>query len=650
MERHLRFIWSVIARQGLLLALIAALVIVQAWWIYQRVRQTALEQAGRRQMLLAEQTARGIESYYAGIIETLDLLRRADDEEAPPEGPVVDGPPADGPPPDARRQAAPHNQRPPVPLPPPVEGPRIMLRELSRVSGRGRVTLPPGVTGTAARQVLLPVFWDQLQERVSQLFIVDKGTMRLVQSFAEPGALDAATIVEARKAWLASVEEPSVSKVGELGGRWGNMVAVPLPGGKRLICAVVPIEKVADHFLRGIHDEKVGIAPMLLDEAGRVLHCDAGMPAGRSIVADAGTPALQRMIVETLAGTKPAVHVLEGTQRLAEIEFDGALITVHPVEVPNGRWWLSISSTLESVDAFLLDMYRRVLIFSAVAIGLFTLVFVRIGVGQIRERARLERVKHDLLAREIEQARRIQLAWLPRAEARIGGAEVSAVNRPANHISGDFYNWFDLSEGRSVVLIGDVTGHGMAAAFLMATTQLLARAAMQRLDDPARALTAVNRELCQQVFSGQFVTMMIVLLDPERGVMQVATAGHPPAVIARAGDGRSTLLSIDSQLVLGVDPEWTYQNETITLNDETTLLLYTDGVVEAESEDGRRFEDDGLLECLGEGVESPSGMIRRVLAAVDRFRGSKDLADDVTVVAVRIAAVEARTQDVVGVL
>ena len=630
MERHLRFIWSVIARQGLLLALIATIVILQAWWIYQRVRLTALDQAGRRQMVLAEQTARGIESYYDGIIETLDLVRRADDE-APP----------------ATQPARPPRDRTSIRLPPAAEGQRVILRQLGRISDRGRVPLPPGITAGAARQILLPVFWDQLQDRVSQLFVVDQASMQVIMGFPEGHDRDAAAIVDSRRGWLAGVESPSVSKVGELGGRWGNMVAVPVPG-RRLLCAVVPIEKVADHFLIGLADHRNGIAPMLLDESGRVLHSAVGLQAGRSLVTDAGSPRLQQLVVETLTGSSPATHVLEGQQRFGDTSFSGVLVSVHPVEVPNGHWWLTIAASLTPVDAILRDMYRRVLLFAAIAIGLFTLVFVRIGIGQVRERTRLERVKHEMLAQEIAQARRIQLAWLPRAETKIGGVEVAAVNRPANHISGDFYNWFDLPDGRSAVLIGDVTGHGMSAAFLMATTQLLARAALQRLGDPGRALTAVNQELCQQVFSGQFVTMVIMLLDLERGQMQVAAAGHPPAVIVRAG--RVQPLAIDTHLVLGVERDWKYESATIPLAAGDTLLLYTDGVIEAESEDGRRFDLAGLLDSLHDARGAPSDLLDRAQAAVDRFRGSKDLADDVTLVAVHVAAVGSEAPQAIGVL
>src|SRR5438876_1116548 len=82
--------------------------------------------------------------------------------------------------------------------------------------------------------------------------------------------------------------------------------------------------------------------------------------------------------------------------------------------------------------------------------------------------------------------------------------QIAAINQPATHISGDFYNWFELDDGRIVVTIGDVTGHGMAAAFLMATTQLLVRTIMPRVLDPALCLRQINKQLLMQTFNGQF--------------------------------------------------------------------------------------------------------------------------------------------------
>src|SRR5262249_15515796 len=142
-----------------------------------------------------------------------------------------------------------------------------------------------------------------------------------------------------------------------------------------------------------------------------------------------------------------------------------------------------------------------------------TIILVSNSTQAIRGRLRLARVQRETLERELEQARQIQLMWLPEQQQIHVPLDIAAANRPASHVSGDFYNWFELHDGRVCVVIGDVTGHGLPAAFLMSTTQLLVRTLMTRVADPGAALTEANRLLCTHVFSGQFVTLLVVVVD-----------------------------------------------------------------------------------------------------------------------------------------
>jgi sigma-B regulation protein RsbU (phosphoserine phosphatase) len=184
----------------------------------------------------------------------------------------------------------------------------------------------------------------------------------------------------------------------------------------------------------------------------------------------------------------------------------------------------------------------------------------------------------------------------------------------------------------------------MSAAFLMATTQLLVRMTMQRITDPGRCLTEVNRQLCAQVFNGQFVTMLLMIMDPETGAIEMANAGHPAPLLVK-GRGTETLvpLPIDSQLVLGVEPDAAYQTERMDLGAGATLLLYTDGAPDVMSSDGRRFGNDGLKAAVP--LRGPDGrlldargLVDAVVHAVNRFRGRTELSDDLTLVAIRLTA------------
>jgi sigma-B regulation protein RsbU (phosphoserine phosphatase) len=252
-------------------------------------------------------------------------------------------------------------------------------------------------------------------------------------------------------------------------------------------------------------------------------------------------------------------------------------------------------------------------------------------------------MQHDLLSKEVSQAREIQLNWLP-GRHKVGALDIAAVNQPANHISGDFYNWFNLPDGRQAVIIGDVTGHGMAAAFLMATTQLLVRTTMSRITDPGRCMEEVNRQLCTQVFRGQFVTMLILILDVERGIAEVATAGHHPPMVSDGLEFKSVKLA--SQLVLAVDSSERYSTETFKLANQAHILLYTDGLLDVQNPAGDRFGAAGLSSVLARQFENAQSMIDAIVEAVKEFRGPRELEDDLTLVAIQLQPTNSGSDDV----
>jgi sigma-B regulation protein RsbU (phosphoserine phosphatase) len=283
-------------------------------------------------------------------------------------------------------------------------------------------------------------------------------------------------------------------------------------------------------------------------------------------------------------------------------------------------------------------LFRRAVLWAGFLAAAVTGVLVSTAVQMIHSRIRLERVRHDLLTRELKQARRIQERWLPEASATIEGLDIAAINRPASHISGDFYNWFEVADGKRVFVIGDVTGHGMAAAFLMATTQLLVRNIMARIPDPGAAMEAVNQQLTSQMFHGQFVTMLILTLDFHRNQFEAASAGHPPPLIG-AGNGNLRRLDMEAQLVLGVEKEVHYPTQRFALPPLSSLLLYTDGVIEARTAKGDCFGPERMLDTLQGHCGSAREMVDAVSDSIGKFCGDLAPEDDVTLVAIRLGKI-----------
>jgi serine phosphatase RsbU (regulator of sigma subunit) len=579
-EAARRFAQRVLVIHLILLVVVVGLVVVASREVYYRTRAEAMAQARERQELLASQTARGVESYYQSIIDNLDLLRTGDPDDTP-------------------------DDRPPL-------GPRGL--------------------------VFAPVLWTQLEGRISHLFVVDTTTMT-VHEFGRSGEETSDELAAASEQWLRSVEGRAISPFRRMHSGGANLVVVPVTeGGRRLLVAVVPVRPIEQRFLDPVNREEQMSASLL--DASLTPMATARRPRLSPHLERIDHPIVRKLVDEHIRpGRRTTLAVEEPVQAGDEV-LPPHLVTVEPVHVLGKRWSVLITSDLADVDAVVSNVFGRAVLWAVFVIGSMMAILVSTAVQLIRGRLRLERVQLEVLEREVSQARQIQLAWLPDQATVSDRLNIAAVNQPASHISGDFYNWFELPDGRTAVVIGDVTGHGMAAAFLMATTQLLVRTNLERLGDPGHALEEVNRQLCSQVFNGQFVTLLLVVLDLERGRMDLSTAGHFPPLVSD-GEGFHSL-PMESQLVLGIEPSVDYQSRSFDLSPGSSLLLYTDGVLDVQSPDGSRFDADGLHQSLYGRYESAQAILDSVLHAVDEFRQEREPSDDLTIVAVQLQDIGVR--------
>lgn len=615
----------------LLLVLVIAMVFFASKSVYEQARQQAMDQAEGSQELLAKQTADGIKAFYDSIRDDLDLIHRADDEEPSTQPSATSQP--------TTRPAGSRIVLGPFSLPLPFR----MLNEVGAAGQRDNRT----------GNMIGLLLWRQLDSRASLLFAVDADRLESKESAASlaknpavraigpPGSHRAAKEVALKMhGWLSKIDQPSVStfqKFDELGA--GNVVCVPAPErpgdkNRRLLVAFVPIEKVRGKYLDKLNPADNSTAATLADEnMVTMVSSDAILVGINALTAE--DPHVRELAQLTLDTKVPETRAIEQPYRFGNVSRQPRMMTMVPVRLMSGKpWFLMVSSRLAQVDAVVNRLFTKALYWAVFVVVAMTGILVSTSITMIRGRARLERARHQVLKREIDQAREIQKAWLPSHKITLPQLDISAVNRPANHISGDFYNWFELPDGRIVTTIGDVTGHGMSAAFLMATTQLLVRTTMMRVGDPGRCMEEVNRQLCTQIFVGQFVTMLIVVLDLERGEAQVATAGHYPPLL---GDGMNFKpLKVEPQLVLGVDAAAEYPTEEFVLPAGASLLLYTDGVLDVEGPNGKRYGRKGLTEVVAGHFDSARALVDALLAGVDRFRGGKDLPDDLTFVAIQL--------------
>ena len=319
-----------------------------------------------------------------------------------------------------------------------------------------------------------------------------------------------------------------------------NLVCVPLrAGGHWLLIAVVPAAAAQSQFLPGVTERHISSATLMDDNLSVIASTSPELEG--SNFKEIHDPILKQMTGEFASDptqrTEPLETpiVVDSTQTV----LPPGILTIEPVSLPGGvKWGLLVSSPMKDVDTAVQDIFRLVTVWAVFLIISMTAILFSTTASMIRIRLRMERLTHDVLTRELSQARQIQLNWLPDRVAAGTAVDLAAVNRSGEPYQRGFYNWFNLPDGRWVIIIGDVSGHGMAAAFLMATTQLLVRTTMPRIMDPGKCMEEVNRQLCTQVFHGQFVTMLIMVLDLENGILDAVSAGRRAATGAGKGMGR----------------------------------------------------------------------------------------------------------------
>ena len=232
---------------------------------------------------------------------------------------------------------------------------------------------------------------------------------------------------------------------------------------------------------------------------------------------------------------------------------------------------------------------------------------------------------------ELEVARELQRELLPRQAPDTPGYEFAFSYRTANTIGGDYYDFLALEDGRLAVVIGDASGHGIAAGLLMAIANSALKLGFDADPDPARAARLVNRALCRTGGRRAFMTLFCGVLEPESGRLQFVCAGHPFPFLRRA-DGGVTEHGAGA-FPLGIRMEIELELHEAVIAPGDSLLLYTDGVVETLDAAGESFGFERLREGLAPGGWSET-IHDRVLRELDRFRGDEPVYDDYSLVVI----------------
>ena len=244
-------------------------------------------------------------------------------------------------------------------------------------------------------------------------------------------------------------------------------------------------------------------------------------------------------------------------------------------------------------------------------------------------------VEQERLRRELELSRQIQTEMLPRTPLRSEAAEIAGISVPAREVGGDFFNYFDLPDGRLALLVGDVSGKGVSAALLMANAQATLRARLPREFDLARLADSFDRELDRNTPSSVYLTLFMGILEEHGRVLRYVNAGHNPQFLIRRRGGIEPLSSTGLPIALYAGHG--YSEARVALEPGDLLFFYTDGLVEAENEIGDMFGAERLQQLLSEAqARDLASILTLVEGRVRAFRGDVEPLDDATMMALRV--------------
>lgn len=242
------------------------------------------------------------------------------------------------------------------------------------------------------------------------------------------------------------------------------------------------------------------------------------------------------------------------------------------------------------------------------------------------------RLAEGLLAHDLALARRLQHQFLPDLQPTYGAVGCAAVFVPAQAVGGDFYDVRPLGGNRLAVVIGDVSGKGIAAAIYAAAVLTEWRGVVSADADPAAVLRELNERLARRNPEGMFVTIALLLVDGDAGVFDVATAGHPLPLV-RSATGVVRPAGESGAPPLGIDPDAAFTTHRVGFAPGDTVLLLTDGVTEARSPGGELFGIDRATAAFAAAGGAPGVVVDRVVSAVRTFVRDEALGDDATLVA-----------------
>jgi phosphoserine phosphatase RsbU/P len=241
------------------------------------------------------------------------------------------------------------------------------------------------------------------------------------------------------------------------------------------------------------------------------------------------------------------------------------------------------------------------------------------------------------LESELELSQVIQRALLPQQVPSISGYDIAAFSRPAQIVTGDYFDFLPFEDGTHGFVVGDVSGHGVSAGILMTSLQTVFHTLAPETDSPVDVLKRINRLYIRNINFTTFVTLFFAKLDPQTRMLSYASAGHNPPLLYRSATKENSWLKPTGPAI-GLMQEYAVRQDSVQLRQGDILLLYTDGIVEAlNPRQDEQFGYERLLEVVRQSEGLPTNeIIQKIWQILNEFTQGSLPADDITLVVCRV--------------
>lgn len=248
--------------------------------------------------------------------------------------------------------------------------------------------------------------------------------------------------------------------------------------------------------------------------------------------------------------------------------------------------------------------------------------------------------QRERMSQELDIARNVQMSLLPKKNPLVEGYDIAGVCLPALEVGGDYYDFFQLGDGKIGIAIGDVSGKGVPAAIYMTLTKGILQTCASETGSPKEVLFKLNKQMYKSIERNSFVSMFYAVLDMTNHKIRFARAGHNPAILAHRSSDTNSLLE-PKGIAVGLESGKKFyeilEEHELQLERGDVLTFYTDGFTEASTKDGEEYGEERLINLISQNKDfTANAIIQKIVRSIKAFIGNHPQHDDMTMVVVKV--------------